>query len=252
MESVSAVWLVVALVAAFLFGWRTARLLLVRRRSVGDALVHGKTFVRRGRRALLAHPFIAAQVERARGAKHTAAMRAAMPEALRLMCVSLDSGATLAKALEYAANNCSEPLATELKQVVWDLQAGVSFDVALERLRERCGGTEFSYFAVAMEIQHSSGASFGSVLASVSQALQVSSEMEESLKTKTTQAQASSKIVAVMPVIILALLSLFSKGYVSQFFASPIGVVMFVFAVLLELVGIAWIRKTTSFATLVA
>ncbi len=252
MAGASALWLLITLAAAFLFGWRVARLLLTRRCSIGDALVRGRTMARRGQRALRAQPFVAAQLERVSGARHKAAMRAAMPEALRLMCVSLDSGATLSKALEYAANNCSEPLAGELQQVVWDLQAGVSFDMALERLRERCGGTEFSYFAVAMEIQHSSGGSFGSVLDSVSHSLQVASEMEESLKTKTTQAQTSSKIVAVMPVIILALLSLFSEGYVGQFFASPLGVVMFGFAVLLELGGILWIRRTTSFATSLA
>jgi len=47
-----------------------------------------------------------------------------------------------------------------------------------------------------------------------------------------------------MPLILLAVLSLFSGNYVSEFFSSPVGVVMFVFALLLELLGILLVRRS--------
>lgn len=86
--------------------------------------------------------------------KRVEALEQGMPEVLRLLCTALESGSSLVMALRYAADNCSEPLAGELKRTVWDLEAGQGFDEALEKLRQRTGGSEFAYLAVAMEIQH--------------------------------------------------------------------------------------------------
>jgi tight adherence protein B len=171
-------------------------------------------------------------------------LRREMPEALRLLCIALDSGQSLVKALLYAANNCQEPLALELKQAVWDLEAGHGFDEAMENLRSRSGGSEFAYLAVAMEIQHRSGGSLTGVLATVSKALSDSFDMDEELKTKTTQGRLSARIVATMPIILLMILSLFSQNYFGLFFSSSLGILMLIVAIVLEFVGVLFVRRT--------
>lgn len=175
--------------------------------------------------------------------KHDDALQAAAPEAIRLLCISLESGSSLALALRYAANNCSEPLASELKRAVWDLEAGQSFNKALEGLRQRTGGTEFAYLAVAMEIQHQSGGSLAPILDNVASLLKQSSELKEELRTKTEQGRLSSRIVAVMPFLLLAVLSVFSPGYLSTFFSSPLGFCLLILALALELIGIVLVRR---------
>lgn len=172
-----------------------------------------------------------------------------IPEALRLMGIALDSGSSLSMALEYAANSCSEPLASQLKRAVWDLQAGQGFDEAMEKLRQRTGGSEFAYLAVAMEIQHRAGGGLTYVLESVSHSLQQAAELKEELKTKTAQGRLSMRIVAVMPFALLVVLTAFSPGYVTGFFSSPLGIFLFLLAMLLEGAGIVFVRKSLSVDT---
>lgn len=175
--------------------------------------------------------------------QRTRELRTCMPEALQSMCVTLDAGGSVNKALAQAADSCGEPLAAELRQVEWDLRAGHSFDESMRRLRERTGGTEFAYLAVAMEVQHRCGGSLGKVLRSVMGLIQQVAAMETELETKTSQARLSARVVAIMPLVLLAVLSLLSPGYLSAFFASSAGVLLLMVAVILELAGVVLVRK---------
>ena len=82
------------------------------------------------------------------------------------------------------------------------------------------------------------------VLESVSSMLQQNAEIEEELATKTTQAQLSAKVVALMPLVVLALLSVVSPGYLGRFFESSAGVALLLMAVVLELVGVVLVRQS--------
>lgn len=179
-----------------------------------------------------------------RRTRHQRELRQALPQAVRLLCIALDSGNSLPQALEYAAKNSSGAMAKELKRAVWDVKAGKSFEEAMEGLRRRTGGNEFSCLAVAMEIQHRCGGTLSQILHSVSQMLQQSAELEEELVTKTAQAQLSARVVAVMPIVVIALLSLVSPGYLSQFFSSVPGVALLVMAVILEVAGVVLVKRS--------
>ena len=170
-------------------------------------------------------------------------MRRQMPEAVRLLCIALDSGSSLPKALDYAADNTSGALGLELRRVVWDLKAGQGFAEAMENLRARTGGSEFAYLAVAMEIQHVCGGSLGAVLESVSASLRSAAELEEEFASKTAQAKLSARVVAIMPLVLLAVLSLLSPGYLATFFSSPFGVLVLACGLVLEAAGIVCVRK---------
>lgn len=186
---------------------------------------------------------LASVLEKTRERKRTDEYQRIMPEVLRLLCIALESGASLVMALRYAANNCDEPLASELKRTVWDLEAGQGFDEALEKLRARMGGAEFAYLAVAMEVQHQSGGSLSTILESVSALLQQTTELREDLRTKTAQGRLSSRIVAIMPFALLAILSVFSPGYLTGFLSSPMGICLFALALLFECTGVVLVRR---------
>lgn len=170
-------------------------------------------------------------------------IKSEMPEAVRLLYIALDSGSSMLQAFSYAAKNCTGALSYELKQTVWDIEAGLDFDEAMKRLQKRCPCAELSYLAAAMEIQHRCGGSMSEILQSVSSTLHQNIKMEQKLDMKTAQARLSSRIVAIMPFALLALLSIFSSGYLSMFFSSGIGILLFICALGLDFVGIILIRR---------
>lgn len=176
-------------------------------------------------------------------------LRNSMPQAIRLLCIALDSGASLNQALAYAAQNSSGAIARELKRAVWDVKAGKSFQEAMESLRMRTGEGEFACLSVAMEIQHSCGGTLSTILASVSQMLEQSASLEDELVTKTTQAQLSAKVVAVMPIVVLVLLTLVSPGFIGQFFQTAAGVAILLLAALLEVAGAILVKRSLAIDT---
>lgn len=192
---------------------------------------------------MLAVPPVARAVRRGKEARRQALLSQQMPEAIRLLCIALDAGSSLPKALAYAAENTEAPLADELKRTVWDLQAGHGFDEAMVHLRERTGNAEFAYLAVAMEIQHRSGGSLSAVLKTIAGSLRDAAELAEKLKTQTAQGRLSARVVAVMPLAVLGVMSLFAPSYLLAFVSCPLGVFLLVLAVLLEACGVVWVRR---------
>lgn len=243
MEAVSAFLLLMALAASFVACSLGARALMMQAtlRAKGQ---RGAPSARALRERVLGLPVARHFAARAGDLRESMLFRRQMPDAIRLLCIALDAGSSLVKALEYAAENTEEPLSRELKRTVWDLQAGQGFDEAMGHLRERTKGSEFAYLAVAMEIQHQSGGSLSEVLQTISESLRKSAELAESLKTQTAQGRLSARIVSAMPVLIVLAFSLFTPGYLGAFVSSPLGVVLLFLAASLEIGGILWVRRT--------
>ena len=210
--------------------------------SAGSAL-------HRVRVAADAIPVVGALRRRVAENRRREALRSCLPETLRLLSSSLASGGSLVQALRYAAHHSKEPLREELTRAVWDLEAGKGFSESMAGLRERTKAPEFAYLAVAMEVQHMTGGSLSETIAAVSDSLRQTAELEDELNTKTAQGRLSVRIVSFMPVALVAVLSLFSYDYMAGFFSSPLGLVLFVAAVLLELLGIALVKRTLAVDT---
>lgn len=244
MGPISAALLILALLACFYSVFCiTSRIYArcARKRAMGR---DGHDSIRRSvKESVLGIAPFAAFAERLSRKRRAEEFERGLPEVLRLLCTALESGASLTMALRYAAENCDEPLAGELKRTVWDLEAGQGFDDAIDNLRNRTGGAEFSYLAICMEIQHSSGGSLREILNSTAEMLKQSADLKEDLRTKTTQGRMSSKIVAIMPFALLAILSLFSPGYLSCFFESALGVLLFALALVLEAAGVVLVWR---------
>lgn len=243
MAPFSAVLLVIALVATGVAAYRIAGIFTHLWGNSRALVEKGRGLLARMRELAMGSTRLSRALASARKRRHLRELKQGMPEALRLLSIALDAGTSLVKALEYAADNCSEPLAGELKRTVWDLQAGQGLDEALQGLRARTGGSEFAYLSAAMEIQHRSGGSLGEVLASVSDSLRQSAELEEELRTKTTQGRLSARIVAWMPLALAALITVLSPGYFGAFVSSPLGVALLVTAMLLETAGVLLVKK---------
>ena len=243
MGAISAVLLLGSLIATFACVRKAALLLMHARLGTALTRVDKRLMLEDAKARIASTRLLAPILGKAREKKRVEELQKGMPEVLRLLCIALESGSSLVMALRYAADNCDEPLASELKRTVWDLEAGQGFDEALEKLRARTGGSEFAYLAVAMEIQHQSGGSLTNILESVSTLLQQSAELKEDLHTKTAQGRLSSRIVALMPFALLGILSIFSPSYLVEFLASPLGVCLFALAILLEVVGVLLVRR---------
>lgn len=170
-------------------------------------------------------------------------MREQLPAALSSIEVSLGAGKSLAQALAYAAQRCPAPLANEIQQTVYDIEAGRSLAEAMDLFEQRTRIRELAFVTTALSVQQRSGGSLRGILQSASQSVRDSLDLKRTLKVQTAQNRLSTRIVMGMPLVLLGALMLISPSYLMTFFRSTAGIVMFCLAVTLDVAGFLVIRK---------
>jgi len=171
------------------------------------------------------------------------ALREQIPDALRSIGLCFSAGLSLQQALLQTAQETPEPLGGALVQTGYDMQAGCSVPEALTALQQRTGSRDLQFVAVALEIQHTTGGSLQDILENAATAVTAAFELRRSLKVQTAQARMSARIVSLMPVALVAVLSLAMEGYLQTFFSSTTGFLLLVTALAMEVIGVLAIRR---------
>lgn len=171
------------------------------------------------------------------------ALMSQLPDALDSLGVCFSAGLTIAQAFQTVAEEADPPLSEELDHVVYDLQGGRSVQEALDGLEARSRLDELRFIAVALEIQNRTGGSFRPILEGASRSVMNTLELKRLLSVQTAQARLSARVVTIMPVVLLAILSVAKRSYLAMFFSSSAGLAVFGLAVVLEVVGLLSIRK---------
>jgi len=183
------------------------------------------------------------------GAARTAAesraeeVREAVPSALRSMGVCFRAGLSLQQTLKQVSQEVQGPLGDAFASAAYVLETGGSVPEALEVLKERSLSSELAFVCVALKVQHSAGGSLGPVLEAARESVQDDIELKRSLRVQTSQARLSARIVTVMPFLLIALFSLMSEGFLDPFFNSVAGFALLALALLMQLVGVALVRR---------
>lgn len=181
-------------------------------------------------------------VRSARDARQEA-VRESVPEVLRSMGTCFQSGYTLMQTFDQVSREAIGPLKTAFSQAAHLLQAGRPASEALSGLRESTSIPEISFVAVALQVQHEAGGSMRQVLEAARDTVEGELELKRSLRVHTAQAKLSARIVSVMPLVLIALFSVISEGFLEPFFASPAGLALFAVAVGMQGAGIFAVRR---------
>ncbi|MDR2492883.1 MAG: type II secretion system F family protein [Coriobacteriales bacterium] len=170
-------------------------------------------------------------------------LREQLPDALNAIGMCFSAGYTLQQALAQTAEETPEPLGGHLRRTAHDISVGVGVSEALALLEARTACADLCFVAVALDIQHATGGSLKEILEGASASITESFDMARSLEVQTAQARLSARIVTVMPLVLLAVLSLAMEGYLATFFSSPAGFALLACAMGMELLGIMLIRR---------
>jgi tight adherence protein C len=99
-----------------------------------------------------------------KGYDRTAKMQKALPDALDLLTISVESGLGFDAALSHVARNTEGPLAHEFSRVLQEMQIGMGRAAALRALGERTNVPELKGFVSAMVQADALGIPIGNVL----------------------------------------------------------------------------------------
>ena len=185
-------------------------------------------------------PYIVLRVKRGRRLK---GFNAALPDAIDLMARSLLAGHSMGSSIELVAEQSPEPLAFEFVQVYQQQRLGLQFRDALLQMGNRVPSRDLQFLITAILVQKETGGDLTEILTRASYVIRERVRIEGEVRTHTAQGRLTGAILALLPVVLLALISLITPGYSSALFHDPIGQKMLYAGATLIVIGGLVIRK---------
>lgn len=170
-------------------------------------------------------------------------MREEVPDVLHAMSACFHAGYSLLQAFHHIAQETKGPLRRLFLRAESDLKTGSTASEALRRMREESELSELAFVTAALEIQHQTGGSLQQIIDSARDSVEGELALRRSLRVQTAQARLSMRVVTIMPFVLIALFSFISPDFLSPFFASPLGLAVFAFALGMQGAGVLCVRR---------
>lgn len=153
-----------------------------------------------------------------KGYDRTKLMQRALPDALDLLTISVESGLGFDAALSHVARNTEGPLASEFSRVLQEMQIGMGRSAALRALGERTNVPELKGFVSAMVQADALGIPIGSVLRVQSNEIRVKRRQRaEEQAQKVAVKILIPLIFCILPCLFIAVLGPAAIGVINSF-----------------------------------
>jgi len=161
------------------------------------------------------------------------------PDALDLLGRAVTAGLPVGDAMEVAAREIPPPVGIEFQRTLDEMRIGVEQQEALERAAERVRVPDFRFYIVALALQRRTGGSLAETLGNLSNLIRRRKEIRLKTRALTAESRASATVLAIIPFLFMALLSLISPALFSTLLEDPRGRFMLSLAVIGIVTGIA-------------
>ena len=169
-----------------------------------------------------------------------------LEDMLTMVSNSLRAGFGLLQAFGLAAEQAQPPMSTELNRLLRDTQLGASVEESLQNMGERVGSYDLDVVITAILIQRSVGSNLSEVLDKVAHTIRERARIKGEINTLTAQKRLSGFVVGLMPAAFVLLMLVISFDYMSTLFTDPLGRLLLIVAVALDIIGVAVIKRIVS------
>jgi tight adherence protein B len=165
------------------------------------------------------------------------------PEVLELIAASLESGASVVRALELVVEEADEPTSSEFGRVLAATRMGDELSDALAAMSHRLGSRDVDWTVQAIAVQQRTGGRLADILRIVARTMRSRGEVIREVATLTVEGRMSGMILGALPFFIALVMLVVNPSYLKPLFHQTIGLVMVSVAGALMLVGFAWMRN---------
>ncbi|HEY0563826.1 MAG TPA: type II secretion system F family protein [Methylophilus sp.] len=176
-------------------------------------------------------------------AKRFSMIEEQLPDAIDAICRSLRSGHAFTSAFGLVADELPDPIATEFRITLEENNLGVNINDAMQNLAQRVPITDLRYFIIAVLIQRETGGNLAEILDSISTIIRERFKLIGHIRVLSAEGKMSAWILGLLPIAIMAVLSLVAPKYLSTLFTNPDGRKLLMYSAILMICGILWMRK---------
>jgi tight adherence protein B len=165
------------------------------------------------------------------------------PEAIDTLARAVRAGHAFTTALEMIANEVSEPVAGEFRQLFEEQKFGLPVRDALLNLAERIPLVDVKFFVTAVMLQRETGGNLAEILDNLSYVIRERFKIQRQVRVHTAQGRLTMVLLmALPPTIVLVMLTL-NPGFIQPLFTDPLGHALIVAGITLQTIGYFFIRR---------
>lgn len=142
-----------------------------------------------------------------------------LADMLNLVVNGLRAGYSTLMALEAVGKELPDPISTEFRRVVQEIQLGIPMEKALTHLVRRIDSDDLDMIITAIEVQREVGGNLAEILDTISHTIRERVRIKGEIQALTAQGQITAWALSLMPIGLSLLLYLINRDYMGAFFA---------------------------------
>jgi tight adherence protein B len=165
------------------------------------------------------------------------------PEAIDTLARAVRAGHAFTTALEMIANEVSEPVAGEFRQLYEEQKFGLPVRDALINLAERIPLVDVKFFVTAVMLQRETGGNLAEILDNLSYVIRERFKILRQVRVHTAQGRLTMVLLMALPPTIVVIMQMLNPGFIRPLFTDPLGHALIVGGITLQTMGYFFIRK---------
>lgn len=166
-----------------------------------------------------------------------------LPDVLDFIARAMQAGHAFNGALQMAASEAPQPIATEFLRTFNEVNVGMPIQQAMTGLAERIDCADMRYFAVSVVINREIGGDLSGLLKGVSALIRERLKLKLTVRSLTAEARASAWVLGLLPFVLGGLLTMLNPGYLEPLLNDPAGRRVLTDGLLLMAFGILWMKQ---------
>jgi tight adherence protein B len=165
------------------------------------------------------------------------------PEAIDTLARAVRAGHAFTTALEMIANEISEPVAGEFRQLFEEQKFGLPVRDALLNLADRIPLVDVKFFVTAVMLQRETGGNLAEILDNLSYVIRERFKILRQVRVHTAQGRLTMVLLMALPPTIVVVMLTLNPGFIRPLFTDPLGHILIVAGIVLQTVGYFFIRR---------
>jgi tight adherence protein B len=162
-------------------------------------------------------------------------------QALEFLARSMRSGLDLPGAMRAACEEFPDPVATEFRRAVDEINYGMPVEPAIERIDQRVNCRDLGYLSACVSIQRETGGGLAQSLNTLARAIRERRIFDGKVRSLSAQGRLSAAILCILPLAVLAVMMATNRSYVGVLLDTSAGNQVLGGALLLTALGVGWV-----------
>lgn len=159
--------------------------------------------------------------------KHLAGARAKkmagqLPDALQIVCRSLEAGHPVATAVSLVAREMPDPIGTEFGMTADEVSYGMSLTNAVQRMAERAGDPDVELFAATVRLQEKTGGNLTELLKANTNTIRERQTMRLKVRAASSEGRTSAMILTSAPFLVMAAIHMLRPEFYGNVINEPL------------------------------